>query len=31
VRCEEEMKKQESEDTMIEMKAALSLLKVISE
>ena len=31
VRCEEERKKQDNEDTMMEMKAALSLLKVISE
>jgi hypothetical protein len=31
VRCEDEMKKQLSAETMIEMKAALSLRKVISE
>jgi hypothetical protein len=31
VRCEEEMKKQESDETMMEMNAALSLRKVIRE
>lgn len=31
VRCEEEMKKQERDETMMEMKAALSLRKVMRE
>lgn len=31
VRCEEEMKKQESAETMMETKAALSLRKVMRE
>jgi hypothetical protein len=31
VRCEEEMKKQDNDETMMEIKAALSRLKVIRE
>jgi len=31
VRCEDEMKKQDVADTMMEMKAALCSLKVMSE